>query len=532
LEHYDFEFVSDFDIPISNLNPWCHGSRQSQLTLAQAENGASQKPIKEGPNGDMKVLVVNEPYVKGFNRTQRWAARTRGRVLRAPDWLAYATAVLEEAGMDVQFYDFPAEDKDKNDLKRLIRAEGPDYVVLDSTTPSIYSDIECARICKEESQTKVIMVGPHASAMPEETLQLSDGAVDVICIGEYDYTVLDVVSNYPYLKKVTGICYNENSRYLRTEPRPLIDDLDALPFPAWHHLDLMKYFDGTKLYPYIDIFSGRGCPQRCIFCLWPRIMHGRKIRLRSPERVVDEIEYDIASCPQVLRGGEFFFEDDTFTAVKSNALTICEEILMRGLKITFSVNARADTADEELFRMLKRAGCRELLVGFESGDQGMLDRMNKKETVEDALHFMELARKTDLDVHGCFVLGLPGETEKSMAKTIEFALKLDLHTAQFSAAVPFPGTPFYDYCRDGDLLKADRWDAWLLEGEQASVIEYPGLSKETIQEYVDRGLKMFYFRPGYIIKFLFQTRGKSDLYRKLRGTRNFLSYLWTEQQRK
>ncbi len=118
----------------------------------------------------MKVLVINEPYVKGFNRSQRWAARTRGRVLRAPDWLAYATAVLEEAGIDVRLFDFPAEGWDKQELRRLVKAEAPDYVVLDSTTPSIYSDIECAGICKEEAQARVIMVGPHASALPEETL--------------------------------------------------------------------------------------------------------------------------------------------------------------------------------------------------------------------------------------------------------------------------------------------------------------------------------------------------------------------------
>lgn len=480
----------------------------------------------------MKVLVINEPYVKGFNRSQRWAARTRGRVLRAPDWLAYATAVLEEAGIDVRLFDFPAEGWGKEELRRLVKAEAPDYVVLDSTTPSIYSDIECAGICKEEAQARVIMVGPHASALPEETLLSAKGAVDVICIGEYDYTVRDIIQADPHLENVPGICYLEGGGATRTSPRALIADLDALPFPAWHHLDLMKYFDGTKLHPYIDIFSGRGCPHQCIFCLWPRVMHGRKIRLRSPERVVDEIEYDIRLCPMVQHGGEFFFEDDTFTVVKSNAMAICEEILRRNLRITFSVNARADTADAELFRVLKRAGCRELLVGFESGDDGMLARMGKNEATADAVRFMDMARRARLDVHGCFVLGLPGETELSIKKTIDFALNLGLHTVQFSAAVPFPGTPFFDYCRDTGLLKAKRWDAWLSDGEQSSVIEYPGLSATAIATAVDQGLKQFYFRPAYMLQFLLKTRSSSDLYRKLRGAKNFLSYLWAEQGRR
>ncbi len=480
----------------------------------------------------MKVLVINEPFVKGFNRTQRWAARTRGRVLRAPDWLAYATAVLEQEGIDVKLYDFPAMDWGREELKDLVQKARPDYVVLDSTTPSIFSDIECAAACKADGNTKVIMVGPHASALPEETLLAAKGMVDAICIGEYDFTVRDVILAGDDLSSVKGICYMDNGVPRTTEPRPLIQDLDTLPFPAWHHLDLMKYFDGGKLHPYIDIFSGRGCPHTCMFCLWPQVMHGRKIRLRSPKNVVDEIEHDIALCPQVTKTGEFFFEDDTFTVIKKNAMAICEEILRRNLKITFSVNARTDTADEELFRSLKKAGCRELLVGFESGDQGMLDRMQKKETVEDAQRFMKLANKTGLDVHGCFVFGLPGETKETIEKTLDFALNLGLHTVQFAGAVPFPGTDYFGTCRREGLLKTEQWDLWLDGGEQAAVVDYPGLSKETVTEAVDRGLKSFYFRPSYMIKFLLQTRSWGDLYRKLRGLKNFLSYLISERLKK
>jgi anaerobic magnesium-protoporphyrin IX monomethyl ester cyclase len=234
----------------------------------------------------------------------------------------------------------------------------------------------------------------------------------------------------------------------------------------------------------------------------------------------------------VARGGEFFFEDDTFTLIKSNAMAICEEILRRRLKITFSVNARTDTADEELFRLMKRAGCRELLVGFESGDPAILAAIRKKGTVEDSVRFMEIARRTKLDVHGCFVLGLPGETEQSMERTVRFALDLGLHTAQFSAAVPFPGTAYFDHCRNSGLLISEKWDEWLRDGEQSGVIEYPGLGKAAVERAVDSGLRRFYFRPSYMIKFLFQSRSPSDLYRKLRGAKNFLSYLWGDTSRR
>jgi len=473
----------------------------------------------------MKVLVINEPFVKDFCRTQRWAARTRGRVLRAPDWLAYATAVLERDGHAVKLLDMVAEDQTKDDLRRMIRSERPDFVVLDSTTPSIYSDIECARIVKEESGAKVIMVGPHVSVLAEETLKLAGGAVDVACIGEYDYSVRDVVADYGAAAFIKGIAYYTDGHVVRNGPRALIDNLDELPFPAWRHLDLMKYFDGGKLHPYIDIFSGRGCPNRCTFCLWPQVMHGVQYRLRSPGSVVDEIAYDIKLCPAVVKGGEFFFEDDTFTASRQRAIEICEEILRRGLKITFSVNARADTADAQMFAMMKKAGCRELLVGFESGVQAILDGANKNITVLQSRRFMALAKEALLQVHGCFVIGLPGETDQTAQETIGFALSLGCDTIQFSGAVPFPGTAFFKMAEEKGWLTTREWNRWLDEGEQSGVVEYPSLSKERIDYYVDLGLRRFYLRPSYIVKFLLDTKSGADLYRKLRGAGNYLRYL-------
>lgn len=477
----------------------------------------------------MKVLVINEPFVPDFCRTQRWAARTRGRVLRPPDWLAYATAVLETAGIEVELYDFPARRWDKSELRELIRRKQPRYVVLDSTTPSIYSDIECARIVKEEAGSIVIMVGPHASALPKETLDLAKGMVDVIARGEYDYTIREVILSREAkqnLSRVAGISYLENNTVRQTEPRPLIEDLDALPFPAWHQLEVMKYFDGGKLYPYFDIISGRGCPYCCSFCLWPQVMHGRSYRLRSPRNVVDEMKYDLNRWPQLKRG-EIFFEDDTFTVNRKRADEICDELLLRKLKITWSVNARADSYNLELFQKMKKSGCRELLVGFESGDQEMLKRMNKGTTLEQGREFVTLAHQAGLVVHGCFVIGLPGETLSSIERTLNYARELKLDTIQFSAAIPFPGTEYYNYCKEHGLIKANSWEDWLDKGEQSTVVEYPDLNKAQIQHYVDRGLKEFYLRPAFMIQFLFNTRSFSDLYRKVRGAKNFLSYLFS-----
>lgn len=452
-------------------------------------------------------------------------------MLRAPDWLAYTTAVLEKEGYEVKLYDFPAKGWDKDHLRTLVQKEQPEVVVLDSTTPSIYSDIECASICKQVSACRVIMVGPHVSIMDEETLHTAGGAIDIIARGEYEYTVLDAVRSLEKkgdLKGVAGISYLEQGKnYVRNPDRPLIENLDELPFPAWHHLDIKSYFDGTKLYPYIDIIGGRGCPYQCAFCLWPQVMHGRKYRLRSAPNIVDEMEYDIEHWPEIQKG-EFFFEDDTFTVNPKRAYAICDEIFRRKLSVTWSINTRADVTDYELFRQMKKAGCRLLLVGFESGDQQMLNGMKKHITLEKMKEFVALVKKAGLQLHGCFVLGLPGETSETIERTIQFALTTKMDTVQFSAAIPFPGTEYYRMCQEAGLIEAKNWSDWLNEGEQATVVNYPGLSKSEIEKSVDSGLKRFYFRPSYMARFVLDTHSLSDLYRKLRGARNFLSYLFTQ----
>jgi radical SAM superfamily enzyme YgiQ (UPF0313 family) len=305
----------------------------------------------------------------------------------------------------------------------------------------------------------------------------------------------------------------------------LITDLDNIPFPAWHHLDITKYFDGGRLYPYIDIIGGRGCPYQCIFCQWPQLMFGNKYRLRSAKNIVDEIEYDLKVFPQ-LRSGEIFFEDDTFTLNKKRAYAICDEILKRRLKITWSVNARPDIFEVELFKTMKKAGCRLFLVGFETGVQQIMDNIKKNLRIEESKRFVEAAKKAKIQIHGCFVFGLPGETKQTMQETLDFALWFKLDTIQFSAAVPLPGTEYFNYCKSQGLLRAKSWEDWLDGGEQGAVVSYPNLTIEEINHFVDVGLKSFYFRPKYILKFIFETKNYFDFYRKIRGGFNFFSYLF------
>ncbi|MFC1851612.1 radical SAM protein [candidate division CSSED10-310 bacterium] len=447
--------------------------------------------------------------------------------MRPPDWLAYITAVLERDGHEVRLHDFPAREWERDQFIRLIRKQRPQAVILDSTTPSIDSDLNYASLVKQEVGAIVAMVGPHVTALPSETLLHSKGDVDYIIRGEPEYTARELFAALEQKSSphsIRGLSYLNQGQPVNNQARPLIENLDELPYPAWHHLDLKKYFDGIKLYPFIDIIGGRGCPYQCSFCLWPQVMHGNQYRLRSPQNIVSEIKYDLRLWPWI-RKGEFFFEDDTFTVNRDRALEICHEILKLKKKITWSVNARADHGDDELFQLMKKAGCRMLLIGYESGNDTVLKMVGKKLSPYTALQKAKRAQAAGLKIHGCFVLGLPGETEKSMTETIEYALELPLDTVQFSAAVPFPGTSYFEYCQKNGLVQAKKWTDWLANGEQSGVVDYPGLPSAYITATVDQALKQFYFRPRYMTRFLLSTRSLRDLYRKTRGALNFLDYL-------
>lgn len=431
----------------------------------------------------------------------------------------------------MKLLDAVAEDMTKEDVCNFAQKHKPDIIVLDSTTPSIYSDIDYAKNLKKSIGCTIVMVGPHASALPRETLQLAKNGVDIICRGEYDYTILDVVRSMESntnLEEVKGISYWDHSQIKETEDRPFIADLDELPFPAWHHLDLHKYYNPSYINPFTDIVSGRGCPFRCTFCLWPQVMHGRRYRLRSVSNIVDEMEYDVDNWP-FLR--ELFFEDDTLTANKKYAKKICEEILKRKLEVTWSCNSRCDVLDLDLLKLMKKAGCRMLLIGPESGCQRILDNVKKGLTLDTVRRFVGLAKKAGLQLHACYVIGLPGETNETIEMTIKFAKELDTEQIQVSAAIPFVGTEFYDWTVKRGYLKANDWSEYLQEGEQTSVVEYPWLSGKTINEAVDRLLFKYYFHPKHVFRLLIQTRSVDDLSRKVKGALNLLDYYLTKMRK-
>lgn len=467
----------------------------------------------------MNVFVLNPPFVSGFVRSARWAARSRGHVQRHPDYLLIAVAILESRGHQVRFLDGAALDLKPEQALEEAKQFRPDLAVLHTTTPSIYSDVQQAAAIREATGAVTVLVGNHASAEPEDTFRIAGDGVDVIARGEYDFTLAALADN-PADRTIPGISWLRDGDVVHNPDAPP-PDVNALPFPAWSHIQPEWYPDAGKLFPFLTLFSGRGCFARCTFCQDPQIFSGHRLRMRDPKRVVDEIEYDLRLFPQIR---EIMFETDTFVAQRAHVQGVCEEILRRGLKLTWSCNSRVDM-DLDLLPLMRKAGCRMLMTGFEFGTQEALDAVRKGTTLEQGRAFARSARKLGFTVHGCFMVGAPGETRESAQATIDFARSLPLDTIQISGICVYPGTEMYRWAREKGYLVPSDWQEWVGEDcNQVTLLSYPQLPKEEIDAFIDKGLRSFYLRPRQILRMLLAMRSWGDVVRKLYGVKAFAGY--------
>ncbi len=471
----------------------------------------------------MRVAFLNPMFAKDFTKSARWFAKSRGRVQRHPDYLCTAAATVEQAGHEIFFLDAQAKNLPTEAFLPRLRDFKPDLIVYQATTPSIDADIAAARLCKEATGAVNVFVGSHVSAEPEDTLERAGGAADAAAVGEYDYTVRDL-ANGVLLRDCLGVAWLDAGRCVVNARRPFIDNLDEIPFPVWRHIDINDYRDAGKLFPFLTLISGRGCFGRCIFCQLPQTMNGRGYRARSVENVIAEIEYDIKLFPNLR---EIMFEDDTLimAATRDRLQCLCEELIRRNLRISWSANARVDLNDIEIMKLMKRAGCRMLCVGFEFGDQQILDNVNKGTTIDQMFTFAENAHRARIRVHGCFMFGGPGETLETARKTIALSQRLKIDTAQFSGMVAYPGTGYYEWAKRNDYLIPACWREWVDENfEQCATVNCPDLGVEQINALIDEGLRKFYLRPAQMMRMATNIQSLADLRAKLHGLASFLHY--------
>ncbi|OGP74504.1 MAG: B12-binding domain-containing radical SAM protein, partial [Deltaproteobacteria bacterium RBG_13_58_19] len=450
--------------------------------------------------------MINPPFKPEhgrFSRSSRSPAVAKSGTFYYPFWLAYATGVLEKEGFEARLIDAPAAGSTAAAVLHQARAFAPGLAVLDTSTPSIISDVSFAAALKAAlPETFILLVGTHPSALPTETLNL-ERSIDAVAIGEYDYTVRDLARALHTggdLRGVEGLALREGEQIVFTPPRPYIDDLDEIPFVSavyQKHLHYRHYFESMARHPMVMLISGRGCPFRCFFCVYPQVFHGHKYRLRSPENVVAEFAYILENFPEVQEIG---IEDDTFTANLNRVREICRLLIREGIhrRVKWWANARVNL-DLETMKLMQEAGCRLLIPGFESGDQAILNNMSKAITLEQSRQYVADAKKAGLLVHGCFMVGNPGETRETMLSTLNFAKELDLDTAQFYPLIPYPGTRAYKWAREQGCLKTENYEEWLTpEGLHNTVISLPGLSDRELVEFCDYARRAFYLRPRYL----------------------------------
>jgi hopanoid biosynthesis associated radical SAM protein HpnJ len=363
------------------------------------------------------------------------------------------------------------------------------------------------------------MVGAAVAVAPDAALG-AESRVDFAAGNEFDFTVQEVAQGRP-LESVAGLAYRREGRVVHNPERAILENMDSLPFvtPVYQRdLTIEKYFIGYLKHPYISIYTGRGCKSRCTFCLWPQTVGGHRYRTRSVGHVIEEIAWAQKAFPQVK---EFFFDDDTFTDDLPRAEAIARALGRLG--ITWSVNAKANVPYSTL-KVLKDNGLRLLLVGYESGNQQILNNIKKGVRLDVARRFTRDCKALGIVIHGTFILGLPGETRETIQETIRFACEIDPDTIQVSLAAPYPGTALYDEARLHGWLEAERLvdDA----GVQVSAIGYPHLPRTEIYRSVDEVYRRFYFRPRKMISLGAEMlRDGAVLRRRLAEGYQFLRFL-------
>ncbi len=455
-----------------------------------------------------KTLFLNPPSFEGFDggAGSRWPSTREIESYWYPVWLCYPAGMIEGS----RVLDAPPH---KISIEQTVEI-GKDYelLVLYTSSPGFHVDVKIAEMMKGANpKLEVAFVGPPVTIEPDKVLNASH-AIDFIVRREFDYQIANYANGTP-LSELPGVSYRKDGKNVHNPEGNYIENLDELPWVSkvYHRdLDFKRYNVPFLLNPYISFYTTRGCPAMCTFCLWPQTHSGHRWRLRSAQDIANECRYVLENFPGLK---EIFFDDDTFNYRKQRTIELCAEL--KKLNFTWSCTSRV-TTDYDTLKAMKEAGCRLLIVGYESGDEQILRNIKKGATIDMARRFTENCHKLGLVVHGDFIVGLPGETRETLRNTIDFAKRLDVETIQVSIAHAYPGTEFYDFAKKNNLVQLKMSDE---EGHQLPNVIYPGILDEAeLVEWVERFYGEYYFRPKaawrIVRKAIFDGHERKRLYKE------------------
>ncbi|MDP3000201.1 MAG: hopanoid biosynthesis associated radical SAM protein HpnJ [Bryobacterales bacterium] len=458
----------------------------------------------------MRTLFLNPPSFEGFDggAGSRWPASREIESYWYPVWLCYPAGMLE----DSKVVDAPPHKISIN--QTVAMANDFELLVLFTSTPGFHVDVKIAERMKDSNpRLKVAFVGPPATIEPEKCLRAS-AAIDFVVRREFDHQIAAFAKGAP-LAGLAGVSYRANGSFHHNPDGGAVENLDQLPWVTKVYkrdLDFRRYNVPFLLHPFIAFYTSRGCPAMCTFCLWPQTHSGHRWRQRSAGDVANEARWAMENFPGLK---EIFFDDDTFNYQKARTLEVCKQL--KPLNLTWSCTSRV-TTDYETLKAMKEAGCRLMIVGYETGDPQILKNIKKGATIDMALRYTQNARKLGLLIHGDFIVGLPGETRESLRRTVDFAKRLDVDTVQVSIAHPYPGTEFYDYVKQNGLITLDSMTDET--GHQLPNIVYPGLDRAELVDWVERFYGEYYFRPRaawrVVRKAIFDGDERRRLYKEAR----------------
>ncbi|MBR9678261.1 MAG: radical SAM protein [Nanoarchaeota archaeon] len=459
----------------------------------------------------MKILFVR-PHPLGNVNTRLADSVNRAQGVYPPLGISYNAAVLESLGHEVKILDCHAENLTIKETGQRIKKYSPDIVGISVMTPLVQTGYRVAEQAKQHGAITVIG-GPQMFVYPKETVQHDSVDYGIAWEGEISFPqFIEFLKGKRDKKNVEGLVYKKENKIYQV-PGKNLSVLDEIPFPARHLLPNSKYCSILAKKPFTTTMTSRGCPFHCDYCFKPPTES--RVRFRSAKNVVDEMEH----CVNEYGTKSIWFYDDTFTINRRHVIRVCKEILKRRVKIAWQTPTRVDVVDQKMLNLMRKAGCKTLRFGIESGDKKTLGLMNKGTSLKQIRKAVQMANRAGIQAFGFFMLGYLNETEESIRKTISLSKELDLDWAMFSNVVPFPGTRLYDRCLKQGVLN-DYWRDFTLEKTSERMPDvYPGAKK-----WVEKAFKEFYFRPKYIKKKILGIKDMDNLKQYLGGLKAILNF--------
>ena len=467
-------------------------------------------PARLQKKKDVKIYLINPPW---FTKEDNIWSYIRG--VNPPLGLLNLAAYLEKAKVDVDIIDFQTSSWSWEGIERKVQSLKCDFFGITATTPIVNNAYRICDIIKYlHPSSKIILGGVHATALPEEAL--GKPAIDYVVRGEGEVALLSLIQGAP-LDGIAGISYRENGKYKHVKPDGIIPDLDDLPFPAYHKINLSDYHPTVGSYkrlPAVSLLTTRGCMGKCTFCNSANI----PLRVRNADNIFQEIE--MLSRKYGIK--EISFYDDTFVAYRKNIMRLCELIIKNKLDLTWSCFARTDCVNTDILKIMKRAGCHQIMYGIESAQKEILANIKKhcidSRSIKQAI---EITKKAGITVRCAFMFGSPGETEETIDDTIEYSIRLDPDIAIYNITTPYPGTEMFRWAKERGYLRTENWDDYDLS---KPIMDLPTINGKVLTQKYRQAFVRFYFRPKLIFKKMFSIRFLTDLPILIKGMKSILNF--------